>query len=1042
MKNIKKLSAALLAVVMLVSMLSCMVLSTAAATFNVGEGPVTIEKVEAGSGIVVGGKNLPNGVRVVNSSWKGAKGDVTIKLGGVAYRCRMGETAFADLIDATIAAKRNDTIYVAAGVYESNISINAGGLKIYGPYAGVNPNDRYDLAWPNWERPAGDPSWGTEDEAVYTGIITVSKAGSDLTVDGMYFGGASGFITAPSMTGNENYRYGTYLYNNIINSSKGQFIYYSGGHNPNFEFKYNRVLNATVLADYAGLMDVVISDNYLNLKGTTVDLKRVTAGSMGSYALIENNYYENCNGTFYFHTGETCTETLAYTAIVRNNIINDMGPAAVLKNAFYARNTLPGTNIQFTGNMIYGMESGVTAFEFPYFASQENPSRFRHIININENYFDIPEDAMFIESDNNGIIDCSYNYYTSPMNLGRVTKYEFANLILYPYYNSPAMMKDDVSGGPRFKAVMPGASIDEENRIITIDIAYSDPEAAGKLDATKALTVEDGATWKLYEEKTLETEIREKVIFYDAEDPYYYAEITSADGTGSAVYEIRLRTAPGIYAELVALTFDGGLLEPTYRSDGAWVYDLDILKPNTAIMDVDVKVSFGAKYTLYSDATMETELKEIPSYIPYDGYKFYVFVEAEDPAAAQNIFSVELNRSKSTVFDPSVVALKSPANGEYQLRIDRWNPNQLYMTYYCDYLMNKAAFDFEVTPGATYVLYEDAAITKALSSSPDVKELALKPGTNTFYVKVTAADGSNVMKLVVENETKSSDATIIGAAGLTTVINDNKIIIQGGGNSMTIVFDTRDPYAVVDVYADPAKKTKLEYTSTPVEGEPNRIIDERTFKLDITHATSNYYLDCVAEDGTKQAYVLVVEKLVNAYTYVDVSDEAWYAKYVEAATAKGIIVGSPSGKDYYFNPENNTSRQEMAIVATRLLGINTEAFKDVVLPYSDKASIAEWALGNVQVCYSTGIMIGSDGGFKPNDSISRQEVMVMFARMYNLTGSYDLTSFADHADVASWAKTYVEAVVSSGLILGKDDGKLHPNAPITRAELATIIARV
>ena len=156
MKNIKKLSAALLAVVMLVSMLSCMVLSTAAASFNVGEGPVTIEKVEGGSGIVVGGKSLPNGVRVVNSSWKGAKGDVTIKLGGVAYRCRMGETAFADLIDASIAAKDNDTIYVAAGVYESNISINVGGLKIYGPYAGVNPNDRYDLAWPNWERPAAD----------------------------------------------------------------------------------------------------------------------------------------------------------------------------------------------------------------------------------------------------------------------------------------------------------------------------------------------------------------------------------------------------------------------------------------------------------------------------------------------------------------------------------------------------------------------------------------------------------------------------------------------------------------------------------------------------------------------------------------------------------------------------------------------------------------------------------------------------------------------------------------------------------------------
>ncbi|MBR6793455.1 MAG: S-layer homology domain-containing protein [Clostridia bacterium] len=66
--------------------------------------------------------------------------------------------------------------------------------------------------------------------------------------------------------------------------------------------------------------------------------------------------------------------------------------------------------------------------------------------------------------------------------------------------------------------------------------------------------------------------------------------------------------------------------------------------------------------------------------------------------------------------------------------------------------------------------------------------------------------------------------------------------------------------------------------------------------------------------------------------------------------------------------------------------------------------------------------------------------MVIFARMFNMTGAADLSVFKDANKVSDWAKEGVQAVVASGLING-DQGYLKPKAAITRAEIATIATR-
>lgn len=41
-----------------------------------------------------------------------------------------------------------------------------------------------------------------------------------------------------------------------------------------------------------------------------------------------------------------------------------------------------------------------------------------------------------------------------------------------------------------------------------------------------------------------------------------------------------------------------------------------------------------------------------------------------------------------------------------------------------------------------------------------------------------------------------------------------------------------------------------------------------------------------------------------------------------------------------------------------------------------------------------------------------------------------------------WAREAIEALAEKGYVNGYEDGTFHPNAPITRAEVATILSRI
>ena len=162
----------------------------------------------------------------------------------------------------------------------------------------------------------------------------------------------------------------------------------------------------------------------------------------------------------------------------------------------------------------------------------------------------------------------------------------------------------------------------------------------------------------------------------------------------------------------------------------------------------------------------------------------------------------------------------------------------------------------------------------------------------------------------------------------------------------------------------------------------------------------------------------------------------WAAADVLAMNKAGIVSGV---SDTLFDPDRNITRAEFAAIIARALKLNdkTADYKDVN---------GEWFAPYVGACSEAGIISGYDGYFRPNDNITRQEMAVIIVNAYSyLEGkgaNGGIDNFTDKAEIADWAKAAVDTASSVGLISGMGDGTFAPNANATRAQAASIVKRL
>ncbi|CAM4355294.1 S-layer homology domain-containing protein [Paenibacillus alkaliterrae] len=109
--------------------------------------------------------------------------------------------------------------------------------------------------------------------------------------------------------------------------------------------------------------------------------------------------------------------------------------------------------------------------------------------------------------------------------------------------------------------------------------------------------------------------------------------------------------------------------------------------------------------------------------------------------------------------------------------------------------------------------------------------------------------------------------------------------------------------------------------------------------------------------------------------------------------------------------------------------------------FNDLARVQAWAGRSIEVVAAKGAIIGkSEGVFAPDAKVTRAEFAKMLIRALDLDNSSATEGFAD-VKAGDWFAPYVAAAAELKIINGRSASKFDPNATITRAEMATMIAR-
>ncbi|MCI3921402.1 Ig-like domain-containing protein [Paenibacillus sp. TRM 82003] len=142
-------------------------------------------------------------------------------------------------------------------------------------------------------------------------------------------------------------------------------------------------------------------------------------------------------------------------------------------------------------------------------------------------------------------------------------------------------------------------------------------------------------------------------------------------------------------------------------------------------------------------------------------------------------------------------------------------------------------------------------------------------------------------------------------------------------------------------------------------------------------------------------------------------------------------------EDGEFKPARALSRAELAAIIARLMMPNPPTTVTIP-PYEDARE--HWASTYIEIVRRLGLMKGYEhGGFEPDRPVTRAEIAVVIARMRDLKAEENF-SFLDAS--GHWAADSIQAVFESGLMIGDPKGRFRPNDPLTRAEAVTLMNRM
>ncbi|UJF34019.1 S-layer homology domain-containing protein [Paenibacillus hexagrammi] len=196
-------------------------------------------------------------------------------------------------------------------------------------------------------------------------------------------------------------------------------------------------------------------------------------------------------------------------------------------------------------------------------------------------------------------------------------------------------------------------------------------------------------------------------------------------------------------------------------------------------------------------------------------------------------------------------------------------------------------------------------------------------------------------------------------------------------------------YALL-VYDHPFRDMKGHWSQTEVNVLVSRHIvsgvSENAFdpERQITRAEVTKLLVSLLQHRASSEELLTTK---GAAVFEDVSNDAWYAPYVQTAAANGLI----EGENGQFRPEDPVTRQELALLFTRFARLAKldlpKPDASVLKPYRDANQLPDWAQADFAQAVAIGWIHGvQDDAVDPTGKATRAQTAVMLLRLMESLG--------------------------------------------------------
>ncbi|MGC5326006.1 S-layer homology domain-containing protein [Brevibacillus sp. SYSU BS000544] len=392
----------------------------------------------------------------------------------------------------------------------------------------------------------------------------------------------------------------------------------------------------------------------------------------------------------------------------------------------------------------------------------------------------------------------------------------------------------------------------------------------------------------------------------------------------------------------------------------------------------------------------------------------------------------------------------------------------------------------KVEAGADDSLFEYVEITRKSSKSKQIDEVVLDRKKAREILKKAAENNKDVVRIVIDNlpHNPADEVSVKVSDNALGPIKEQQVKLEIKTDEVTITLPRETVTALPE--------DELIFRVVPIrKSDEEQIVTERALQADMVKQAANGQMvevvgkPMVIETNYQNRLTRVMFPLQDVKLPTDrkalrtfLASLAVFVEYTNGETElksgtiqfeKGNPVGieietkrfntftilSLEGKqeqvehtpymtgypNRMFQPDGALTRAEMAAILAHFVQTEGQKHPTEMSSAFPDVPTSHWAAKAIQQISSAGLMKGDGNGlFHPNAKITRAEMATIIARWKELSAAGQATVFGDTK--AHWASASIDAVAEQGIMKGYEDGSFRPNQKLTRAEAVTLFNRL